>query len=134
LLVHAHQYRVLDRILQHLRGFLVVLLEHLQLLAAGDRRAVGARPDHCGAAPCSRSDFCVASARLPTLKMNLPSRSSRLVADWVMLMACPSFSAPSPPPGLRLTKALPSSPPVAIVALLSGGNCTSWRTVNSMTA
>ena len=103
LLIDAHQHGILERILQCLRQFGVVLRQHAQLLAAGHRRAVGLRPDGGGRRDhgfrllpgWASPPFCT----LVMLKMNLPKSSSRLTDDWVMVMVCPGCNIVSSPPG-----------------------------------
>ncbi len=77
--IHPDQNGVIKRVLHHLLKFGVILIKHAQLLAAGDRRAVGLLPSfgHGFAGFCSPG-FCWALTISVTLKMNLPSNCSRL--------------------------------------------------------
>src|ERR1700733_7310761 len=137
LFVHAHQDRVLKRILQSLRQFGVVLAKHAQLLATGNRGAVGLRPD-CGRR--GNHGFCAPGwvsppfGALVMLKMNLPSRSSRLIDPWVMVMLCPGCNMVPSPPGCSDRYLPPSRLSLEMIAALSFGNLMSSRTDSDTTA
>src|SRR6185437_12560836 len=130
-----HQHRVLERILEHLRGFGVVLRQHLQLLAAGQRAAVAAGPgfrrrrDHLlppsGAnSPEPPPDLPPGwapplPATWPELKMYLPKSCSMLIDPWVMVIVWPGCNIAASPPGLRATYLPPSRLSLVISAELS---------------
>src|ERR1035437_2413131 len=153
LLVHPHQHRVLERVAHGLGKFGVVFREHLQLVAAGDRRAVGLRPDRRGGVPGGRvlrdrgGHFgapCVAGftaspgftvlTMVVTLKMNFPSSCSRLTEDWVMVIVPPGSSIVLSPPGVSDRNLTPSRPSLVTSALLSLGSCSLSCTVSVTTA
>jgi hypothetical protein len=116
--IDAHQNGVIEAVPQCLLKLAMILSQQAKLLAAIQRRPVWPRPlvrlrdDDCarqgrrtshGDEPAAAAGFCPdfgrEETRSVTLKMNLPSRSSRLTEPWVMVTWPPGGIICSLPPG-----------------------------------
>src|SRR5439155_12469385 len=135
-LVASHQHRILERLLRQFFQLGEILVEHLDLLDAGDRLALRRAPDRefvpvvvrharplylaappCGASP-SPDFFCPPGEE----KIICPIRFSRLTEDWVYLICPPGGIICSEPPGTSARYRSPSRPAETISATVSSGN------------